>query len=167
MKEDFGMENCPCGSKKTYDACCGVFIEGKEKAKTPEELMRSRYSAYTKGDIRYIMATMQGPAAQGFDPTSALKWAQSVTWKKLEVLNSSMDKNRGLVEFIAHYDDEHGKEKKMHEKSQFVLDEENQVWYYVDGENISHTPYVAESRPGRNDPCSCGSGKKYKKCCMT
>jgi len=23
----------------------------------------------------------------------------------------------------------------------------------------------AEKEPGRNDPCSCGSGKKYKKCC--
>ena len=24
---------------------------------------------------------------------------------------------------------------------------------------------VAEKKIGRNDPCSCGSGKKYKKCC--
>lgn len=24
----------------------------------------------------------------------------------------------------------------------------------------------AEQRPGRNDPCPCGSGKKYKKCCL-
>ena len=23
-----------------------------------------------------------------------------------------------------------------------------------------------EYEPGRNDPCPCGSGKKYKKCCM-
>ena len=28
----------------------------------------------------------------------------------------------------------------------------------------SHT-VVADKKPGRNDPCSCGSGKKYKKCC--
>lgn len=27
-------------------------------------------------------------------------------------------------------------------------------------------PIVREATPGRNDPCSCGSGKKYKKCCM-
>ena len=27
------------------------------------------------------------------------------------------------------------------------------------------TPVRAEEKPGRNDPCSCGSGKKYKKCC--
>jgi uncharacterized protein YecA (UPF0149 family) len=23
------------------------------------------------------------------------------------------------------------------------------------------------SQPGRNDPCPCGSGKKYKKCCLS
>ena len=26
-------------------------------------------------------------------------------------------------------------------------------------------PVKAEKEPGRNDPCPCGSGKKYKKCC--
>ncbi|WP_250243466.1 SEC-C metal-binding domain-containing protein, partial [Escherichia coli] len=24
----------------------------------------------------------------------------------------------------------------------------------------------AENMPGRNDPCPCGSGKKFKKCCL-
>ncbi|HCA48650.1 MAG TPA: hypothetical protein DEP45_15255 [Armatimonadetes bacterium] len=28
-----------------------------------------------------------------------------------------------------------------------------------------HT-YVADREPGRNDPCPCGSGKKYKQCCI-
>ncbi|MEM5528619.1 PBPRA1643 family SWIM/SEC-C metal-binding motif protein [Gammaproteobacteria bacterium AS21] len=27
------------------------------------------------------------------------------------------------------------------------------------------SPVVYEKTPGRNDPCSCDSGKKYKKCC--
>ncbi|HAU38276.1 MAG TPA: hypothetical protein DCX07_11260 [Phycisphaerales bacterium] len=26
-------------------------------------------------------------------------------------------------------------------------------------------PIKASGAPGRNDPCPCGSGKKYKKCC--
>ncbi len=26
-------------------------------------------------------------------------------------------------------------------------------------------PIKADKAPGRNDPCPCGSGKKYKKCC--
>jgi uncharacterized protein YecA (UPF0149 family) len=36
-------------------------------------------------------------------------------------------------------------------------------------EMIANTPKVdpikADQEPGRNDPCPCGSGKKYKKCC--
>jgi len=27
-------------------------------------------------------------------------------------------------------------------------------------------PYKAPKKIGRNDPCPCGSGKKYKKCCL-
>ena len=28
-------------------------------------------------------------------------------------------------------------------------------------------PYMREApKVGRNDPCPCGSGKKYKKCCL-
>ncbi len=26
-------------------------------------------------------------------------------------------------------------------------------------------PIKADGKPGRNDPCTCGSGKKYKQCC--
>lgn len=26
-------------------------------------------------------------------------------------------------------------------------------------------PIASQPCPGRNDPCPCGSGKKYKKCC--
>lgn len=39
---------------------------------------------------------------------------------------------------------------------------------YVEQENQNlknaHTPYIAQKAPGRNDPCPCGSGKKYKNC---
>ncbi len=34
-----------------------------------------------------------------------------------------------------------------------------------DGEREPSVPFVAEIKVGRNEPCSCGSGKKYKKCC--
>ena len=29
----------------------------------------------------------------------------------------------------------------------------------------SKTPFRSEKKVGRNDPCPCGSGKKYKNCC--
>lgn len=31
--------------------------------------------------------------------------------------------------------------------------------------NLPDMPHKAAPRPGRNDPCSCGSGRKYKFCC--
>ena len=33
------------------------------------------------------------------------------------------------------------------------------------GDERRHTPVTVKNEPGRNDPCPCGSGKKYKKCC--
>ena len=35
----------------------------------------------------------------------------------------------------------------------------------VDGEDAKKEPVHAEEKIGRNDPCPCGSGKKYKNCC--
>ena len=32
-------------------------------------------------------------------------------------------------------------------------------------ESLKKTPVRKDKKPGRNDPCPCGSGKKYKKCC--
>jgi uncharacterized protein YecA (UPF0149 family) len=41
------------------------------------------------------------------------------------------------------------------------LEEEEQV--IRDADTVE--PLKAKTEPGRNDPCPCGSGKKYKKCC--
>jgi SEC-C motif-containing protein len=41
----------------------------------------------------------------------------------------------------------------------------NKKWFYFDGDEIKPQPIVREGpRVGRNDPCPCGSGKKFKKC---
>ncbi|WP_252507484.1 YchJ family metal-binding protein, partial [Escherichia coli] len=61
--------------------------------------------------------------------------------------------NIGFVSFVARFT-EGGKTGAIIERSRFL--KENGQWYYIDG-----------TRPqfGRNDPCPCGSGKKFKKCC--
>jgi len=48
---------CPCGSGERYDACCGRLHRGAADAQTPEELMRSRYSAYALGELDYVWRT--------------------------------------------------------------------------------------------------------------
>jgi len=157
------MHPCPCGTGKTYIKCCGAFISGFKLPGTPEELMRSRYTAYTQANIDYIADTMKMPASKNFDAKTAYQWAISVIWKKLEIIKSSIDKTQGFVEFIAYFDEQCVK-KTIHELSEFH--QENGKWYYIDGKSYTQKPYLSQSQVGRNDLCPCGSGRKYKKCCL-
>jgi SEC-C motif-containing protein len=152
------MRNCPCNSGKTLADCCEPFLKGINLPSTPEELMRSRYTAYHQGNIDYIQQTMRSPAADNFDAIEAEKWAKGLKWAGLKVLRSSQDANKGIVEFIAYYLS-YGRQHALHEVSEFILDEGR--WYYIHGTH----PQTAREKIGRNDPCSCGSGIKYKKCC--
>lgn len=156
------MQPCPCGIKKDYAECCGLFIEGQQTPPTPERLMRSRYSAYTQANMDYIARTMKSPAKDRFDANSAEEWAKRIEWLRLEVKTSSIQDKKGFVEFIAYFKE---KEKihTLHEISEFHLDDGK--WYYVDGKQA--TTVSSTTLPvGRNDQCPCGSGKKYKKCCL-
>src|SRR5438093_6211726 len=100
-------QNCPCQSHLPYSECCEPFITGKSIPQTPEQLMRSRYTAYTQARVDYIMATMQGKALRGFDMESARLWASRVQWLGLEVIKAPKPgPMRGYVEFMARYWDQ-------------------------------------------------------------
>lgn len=159
------MTLCSCGSNINYMDCCGRFISGKQLPTTPEALMRSRYTAYTQGNIGYITQTMTGPAAVNFNVNETKAWAQQITWIRLEVLNTAQDNIYGTVEFRAHYLLQH-KNCIMHEVSEFECVDGK--WYYTNSK--FHETVFSKSetiKVGRNDPCTCGSGKKYKKCCAS
>ncbi len=160
------MNTCPCGTHKPYDHCCGLFISGQQLPTTPEALMRSRYTAYTQANIDYISNTMKEPASKDFNPEEARSWANDVSWLKLEIVDTSYDDDHhGKVEFIAHYAHENMK-YVLHEVSLFRRDDKQ--WFYIDGHGPLNKPQTrAHKKISRNDPCSCGSNKKYKKCCGT
>lgn len=148
---------CPCNSGKTYRECCEPYHLGKALPRVPEELMRSRYSAFSKHLPDYLIETSHASLNKFQTRKSILDWAQENDWKKLEVLSAS-DKQ---VEFKAYFMDAKGVDQVHHELSDFVF--ENGKWLYKSGEI---DPAVkSDSIVGRNDPCPCGSGKKYKKCC--
>jgi SEC-C motif-containing protein len=142
---------CFCGTEKEFELCCGAIISGKNKAKNPEELMRSRYSAYVKGDGRYLVLSATQESRYDEDVELIEEFSNSVKWLGLEVLNAAGE----FVEFKAFYKDSEGM-KVLHEKSRFVL--ENGFWLYADG-------VLYNTKVQRNDFCPCKSGKKYKKCC--
>jgi SEC-C motif-containing protein len=162
--DGINMTLCPCNPDKSYADCCGMFITGKVLPQTPEQLMRSRYSAFTLCNIDYIGRTMHGPAAKDFDKRETENWTKQLEWLGLEVLNTGINDKNGFVEFIAHYAKD-GVKERIHEISQFHR--KDGKWYYVDGKNPSpHSPVQTASKVGRNEACSCGSGKKFKKCCL-
>lgn len=52
-------------------------------------------------------------------------------------------------------------EREKMEREEDNEEEESEPLY------VGHEPYIRDlPKIGRNDPCPCGSGKKYKKCCM-
>lgn len=128
------MEQCPCGSNRLYQDCCGIYITGKALPDSPEKLMRSRYTAYSQANIDYIIKTMKGPAAKNFDRKEAETWAKTVIWRGLDVIQSWTKLPYGWVEFVAHFSDREEKQS-IHELSEFLL--ENGRWFYTNAVDVN------------------------------
>lgn len=163
------MQSCPCNSNKSYDDCCGRYHSNPGSAPTAEALMRSRYSAFYLKDFDYIIRTQKLIDNPDQEAAEIKQANDSTQWLKLEVLETEAGQENdtnGMVAFSAHFKE--GKHTgKLSERSLFnKIDGE---WFYIAGEHDvkDKTPLVktAEMKIGRNDPCHCGSGKKFKKCC--
>jgi len=118
---------CPCGSGLTYAQCCGPWHSGLaqgQHAPTPEALMRSRYSAYVKGHIDYLLATWHPSTAPGELELPPVKWLE------LDIRHAEATGDAGVVEFIARLRDA-GRGARLHEISRFVR--EDGRWLYIDG----------------------------------
>ncbi len=164
--------SCPCGSEKEYSVCCELYISGAKVAPTPEALMRSRYTAYAKGVEPYLKETLAPESRGDYDPNAVKEWSQKSEWLGLTIESAKGD----TVEFTAKYKTNE-KVVEHHEVSKFKKIGER--WYFLSGDSHVHeegkghehhhepiAPIKREGeKVGRNDPCACGSGKKFKKCC--
>ncbi len=160
------MTDCPCGSGAAYDSCCGPLIEECQPAASAEALMRSRYSAYVRGEVAYILSTTHPTRRGDYDRKSVENWSSNAHWHGLEILateKGGAEDENGTVEFVAHYS-EKDQRQRHHEIAQFVRHDGR--WHFYDGQAPKPRQYVRETpKVGRNDACPCGSGRKYKKCC--
>jgi SEC-C motif-containing protein len=120
-----GRASCPCGSRETYDACCGPIVRNERPADTAEELMRSRYSAYALGDVDHLFRTWY----PGTRPDDLAELAQ-LDWLGLEILevvDGGPTDDHGIVEFVARHAG-----GTLHERSRFVRTAGR--WVYLDGD---------------------------------
>lgn len=127
---------CPCGSGKRYRTCCGRFHRGDAVAETPVELMRSRYAAYAKEEVDYVVETTdpngpvwQEPLAQW--RADIRRFGRDTEFVGVDILDTSVDGDRAEVEFRAKLRSD-GRDTSFVERSEFVRREGR--WFYWGGE---------------------------------
>jgi SEC-C motif-containing protein len=120
-------EVCPCGRHAAFDACCGRFLGTGVPAPDAESLMRSRYTAFVRGDAAHLLATWHVSTRP-----SSLEFDAGVKWLGLEVRrHSPVDAAHAEVEFVARSRLQ-GRGQRLHERSRFVREDGH--WLYVDGD---------------------------------
>jgi SEC-C motif-containing protein len=124
---------CPCGQRdergraQAFAACCGRYLGGQALAPDAQQLMRSRYTAYTLGLAPYLLSTWH-PSTR----PAELSLDANVKWLGLEVRHhNALDTERAEVEFVAR-SRVGGRGQRLHERSRFVR--EGGQWLYVDGD---------------------------------
>jgi SEC-C motif-containing protein len=158
------MNSCPCASGFDYDACCGPIIAGKKQAETAEQLMRARYTAHVKIEVDFLFESTHPEHREGYDHKGTRAWAEKSEWHGLEILETKgggTKDEQGEVEFIARFRDKEGL-RNHHEIGHFLRRKKR--WLFTEGTMVKPKP-LSVNKVGRNDPCHCGSGLKYKKCC--
>ncbi len=149
---------CPCGSGVDAKTCCEAIITGMTQARTAVELMRARYTAFVTG--RMNGAFVRNTTAPETRSTDNIPSPQ-IGGLGLDIRRVSAGGEHdqtGTVEFVARLLVQ-GCPEAHHEISRFRR--EAGAWVYIDGS------FPAHAKVGRNDPCPCGSGKKFKQCCGT
>ena len=159
---------CPCGLSESLADCCARFIAGDLAPDTAEALMRSRYTAFATHAIDYLVATHHPDTLPEADREKIKRFSEGATWSGLEILDTEgghPGDQEGWVEFIARYTED-GEARLHHERSLFRRHQGR--WFFHSGHQPKAVPTLrAHPKTGRNDPCPCGSGKKYKKCCAS
>jgi SEC-C motif-containing protein len=124
---------CPCTSKKTYDQCCGPFIEGARLPATAEQLMRSRFSAYALGKVDYLLATRSADKRDSENREELAQYCKSVQCVGLRIVGKEKGgagDAEGVVTFHASLQ-ANGRRSLHIETSTFAR--EDGRWVYVDG----------------------------------
>jgi len=127
LREDMLENNCYCCSGKDFEECCLPFLKGESTPLIPEELMRSRYTAYVLVNTDYLLETTHPSRRELYSRRELERWAKNSHWQKLEIIEAK----EHIVTFKAYYRDKKLRPFVHHERSVFIQQEEK--WYYVDG----------------------------------
>lgn len=160
---------CFCCSSNSFKNCCEPFLSGSVTPAFAEQLMRSRFTAYSLNKFDYVLNTYTEEKRNNLSVNELADSATGATWfalvinksSQLQVESERLTLTQDTVEFTAYYF-ENKHVYQLHETSNFV--KEDGLWRYHDG--LLHDD-CGKVKLGRNLPCPCGSNRKFKQCCAS
>ncbi len=161
------MTHCLCGSGKAMADCCQPLINLEQNALSGEAVMRAIYTAHATDQLEFLTKAYHPDMQHEVDIDAARRWAQSSKWLGFELLSQETIEDKPDlidIELVAHFRDSKGVRQQHHEVAR--CEQQDGCWYFKENKVPKLTAKRVE-KVGRNDPCSCNSGKKYKKCCGT
>lgn len=161
-KLPLATDPCPCGSGKTFGECCQPVLNTMAAAPSAEALMRARFTAHVVGDSEFLHKSYLPDSKK---PYNGEPLAGGDRWTRLTINTHEVAPSgtSATVDFTAYYQ-EQGYEVPHHEKAEFLF--LDGTWIYSKALRLGPAPVRhATPKVGRNDPCTCGSGKKFKHCC--
>jgi len=161
---------CPCGSALPLAQCCQPIFSGKKTAATAEALLRARYSAFALHEIDFILSSHHSKTRGEIKRDEVEDWSNNSTWHGLKIIQKEAGESgdqQGTIVFCAEYQAKNAEADSKNDEhwEQALFEKEAEEWKFLDARGIRQGTYVREEpKMGRNDPCKCGSGKKFKKC---
>ena len=162
----------PCNLKEAYES------EGKDVVKQFEKSVVLRIidddwkeNLRQLDDLRH---SVQNASYEQKDPLLIFKLESAKLWDSMiDDMNTRIASilMRGQIPEIEQGVQEAAPEarsQRYNEQKESLEDEAQQAAAQHDtreaADQVNHTPYVAQRMPRPNDPCPCGSGKKFKNC---
>lgn len=118
------------------------FLFGKKKNKQKEEEKKGNAKLSIEEKIEKEMDSLPGFVKKQIEKDPTIKDKLISIAKRMKADGVDLNSPRAMKKWVK----EHEKELKQEQQGKVET-------------------VVKEKEPGRNDPCPCGSGKKYKKCC--
>ncbi|MBL7685128.1 MAG: SEC-C domain-containing protein [Deltaproteobacteria bacterium] len=130
---------------------------------TPRELLEARYQAFVDQDIDFILESCHPDVKDQQDLPTIEAWSKNAIWHHFEIEKEEVEKEKAIITFNLKYEE---KGKMIYHRELAEFRKQGSKWYYYDSTFPKPETLKREGpKVGRNDPCHCGSGKKFKKCC--
>lgn len=124
-------------------------------------LLEARYKAFVSGDIDFLIESHHPELRSQLNRDAIQSWSAESKWSGLEIEDEKVADDKTFITFTVKYERNFD---RINHREYAEFRKEGDKWYYYDSEFPKPEP-VKVDKVGRNDPCTCGSGKKYKKCC--